>query len=1210
MMYASQYGPSKGIFSGTPAARDIVSLTPEMQTPTNISDVDVPAHPLAQDPTFEARPVNMVHTQTDERGVPIGANPTFDTQRERLLDSIRDANATDRLRIDEADERKAALEATVDDKYAWYNPQRIFGLAPEQLEQRAVWDKEIADAQNAIATRTAVADYLEKGAYSDDTLRVLTTGTDQERNALLGAIRQHSDAQRGLTDFDRSITDIRALSLEPSDDVDGMRRTLQYKADIANQRIGEISGALSRTTETQRALDATSGNVNPVLGALYKTSEALQSVAQDYARGGTGPSLSLLESGLSPAGILGPGILDPALNTFGYADPKTQMEALFRTPGENTAGRIFDTGVTVLNTAVLAYPFARAGAEGLATILGDSGARLQPARLLESPLSQGPVLNFARNADGVFEIVPYSERALVPTNPGLLARTETLVAPSVEPLGIAATEARIASLPTNQTPTILDAARTTVVDVVPSAEIRVAADFSRIALSPEPLATDIATKPLSIAELRDLYSGVGALNKWLDGAITRNPNVSTEKLSELVDMAGQRFPVLSAESPQLGVSRLELAQQAVEAYVEGQQKISQFLSAHPMPQAAFREVFGVEPRGTVALEVKPGSLQFTVDKTAATQFGDDPWAGFYRKPLERTNVDFPVTVYKEGNADLAHETQHALFQYARKAEEIAYTNQIEKFESQLDPIRDRYTAREELQKNPEYRAIVYDDSYAIPRTQIYADYRIRDEILAQLVDVQSGKVAEQLPAYLQARTSFLNDFKNEYLPQYEIEIRNLVFGSGPEADGVIVQHFVPAEKISLDTAIAAVDTLVSKGYSAREAAWMLSPLTSSREWQIAAYLAESQMPVTQLVPRASESIASIFEPASSTRAPDPLAVVSGSSIAAGDEFPANAVPTLFDGTRTATHDLISPIENGAARAFEGVFDYFGVPDAQLPEWFQSLQRQQYLNDLTDAPANVQQAFDAFPRLNNPLVNQEIQNAAIAYYLTNREPLIDAYVSRFGDRVANSDLAKDLFQHIGYRSVNADDVHTASAAIMADIWNRNLALNPEPDAILYAGGAGVGKTSAVSALLPELEANAAAILDSTLSNAATVQQRIQDALALGKEPHVVYIYREPLDAWENGVITRLQQEGRTVSISAFLATHQNSWNNVSALLTNPDVSVTLIDNSLGPGSATPMSVDKFLSISYPADLRSTLMQRTTNMFNQGRITREQYLQLIR
>src|SRR3989344_1389445 len=168
MMYASQYDPSKGIFSGTPAARDIVSLTPEMQTPTNISDVDVPAHPLAQDPTFEARPVNMVHTQTDERGVPIGANPTFDTQRERLLDSIRDANATDRLRIDEADERKAALEATVDDKYAWYNPQRIFGLAPEQLEQRAVWDKEIADAQNAIATRTAVADYLEKGARSEE----------------------------------------------------------------------------------------------------------------------------------------------------------------------------------------------------------------------------------------------------------------------------------------------------------------------------------------------------------------------------------------------------------------------------------------------------------------------------------------------------------------------------------------------------------------------------------------------------------------------------------------------------------------------------------------------------------------------------------------------------------------------------------------------------------------------------------------------------------------------------------------------------------------------------------------------------------------------------------------------------------------------------------------------------------------------------------
>jgi predicted ABC-type ATPase len=129
-------------------------------------------------------------------------------------------------------------------------------------------------------------------------------------------------------------------------------------------------------------------------------------------------------------------------------------------------------------------------------------------------------------------------------------------------------------------------------------------------------------------------------------------------------------------------------------------------------------------------------------------------------------------------------------------------------------------------------------------------------------------------------------------------------------------------------------------------------------------------------------------------------------------------------------------------------------------------------------------------------------------------------------------------------------------------------NPEQDAILYAGGSGSGKTSVVKKLMPEAEEGAAAVLDGNLSKYDTAVNRIDEAKAAGKTPEIVYVYREQIDAWENGVVKRMvhniEEGGRVVPMSVFLENHRGSWK-VAKRLLDEGFEVKLLDNSLGKGN---------------------------------------------
>lgn len=246
---------------------------------------------------------------------------------------------------------------------------------------------------------------------------------------------------------------------------------------------------------------------------------------------------------------------------------------------------------------------------------------------------------------------------------------------------------------------------------------------------------------------------------------------------------------------------------------------------------------------------------------------------------------------------------------------------------------------------------------------------------------------------------------------------------------------------------------------------------------------------------------------------------------------------------------------------------------------------------------------------------EIQEASIAKYEADPEGMVQEYLNENG-KVINTDEARKLFADVGYNGANSAAVHEASSAVSKSAWRKALAENPGDEAVIFAGGSGTGKTSVAQKLVGDRLDDAAAILDGNLSKLSTAKERIKEAIAAGKKAVVTYVYREPEDAWVNGVIARMlnnpDEGGRVVPLSVFLENHKGSFDVAKALRSDTDVQdVLLIDNSLGKNAHSIMDVDKFNNLSYDIDkLRSSLLAVTRKLYEEGTINEVQYKSLIK
>lgn len=195
----------------------------------------------------------------------------------------------------------------------------------------------------------------------------------------------------------------------------------------------------------------------------------------------------------------------------------------------------------------------------------------------------------------------------------------------------------------------------------------------------------------------------------------------------------------------------------------------------------------------------------------------------------------------------------------------------------------------------------------------------------------------------------------------------------------------------------------------------------------------------------------------------------------------------------------------------------------------------------------------------------------------------------GGKVLNTDVARELSPDYLADRTRSADVHEPSSSFIKQVFAERLAQptpqGQDPVVIFTAGGTGAGKTSGLSGLREaDPRINRAELeYDTNMNKYSSAKQKVDQVLKSGRQAQVFFTYRDPVEALEQGALTRaMGQEadygtGRTVPLTEHLNTHIGSRATMERLAKdyadNPNFRLTVIDNSRGRGNAVLSSLDK-------------------------------------
>lgn len=208
------------------------------------------------------------------------------------------------------------------------------------------------------------------------------------------------------------------------------------------------------------------------------------------------------------------------------------------------------------------------------------------------------------------------------------------------------------------------------------------------------------------------------------------------------------------------------------------------------------------------------------------------------------------------------------------------------------------------------------------------------------------------------------------------------------------------------------------------------------------------------------------------------------------------------------------------------------------------------------------------------------------------------------KLLDTDQARELSPEYRADRSLAPKVHEAASAFTQKAFETRMAKAPDGGLVMFmAGGGGAGKSSAEYLLGAEMD-RAGTILDGTLSSYDKAARNIQMALDNNQSVIIAYVYREPVEAMQNGVLTRAMKRGRTVTIDAVVKGHAGSSEVVRRLQetfgNNPDFLIKVIDNSHGPDGAVISTLDEVPIVKYEG-LKEKLRNATDTEFKAGRIS---------
>jgi N12 class adenine-specific DNA methylase len=233
----------------------------------------------------------------------------------------------------------------------------------------------------------------------------------------------------------------------------------------------------------------------------------------------------------------------------------------------------------------------------------------------------------------------------------------------------------------------------------------------------------------------------------------------------------------------------------------------------------------------------------------------------------------------------------------------------------------------------------------------------------------------------------------------------------------------------------------------------------------------------------------------------------------------------------------------------------------------------------------------------------------------------AWYRKEWSNVVNTDNARDYSddynESLDSRSELAAAVHEPASWLVKQVWNRMLAEPKPADKIntvaFSAGGTGAGKTTAIDSIpsIARIVADAHIVYDSNMNDFEKAKGRIERSFNAGKRVEVFYVYRDPVEAMENGALPRAQREGRTVPLHEHAKTHIGAREVIPQLVehyaNDPRIRFTAIDNTHGKGGAVQAALDSLPQINdNQASLEAKLYATVKEARDAGRIREKVYI----
>lgn len=245
-------------------------------------------------------------------------------------------------------------------------------------------------------------------------------------------------------------------------------------------------------------------------------------------------------------------------------------------------------------------------------------------------------------------------------------------------------------------------------------------------------------------------------------------------------------------------------------------------------------------------------------------------------------------------------------------------------------------------------------------------------------------------------------------------------------------------------------------------------------------------------------------------------------------------------------------------------------------------------------------------------NKIVEAKFAAKIKSNVDKAVSWYKAKHGNVIevdAIREYSDDYAVSNETRALLTEAVHEPASWLGKEILKRSLAAPVAKDKLakvtFTAGGTGAGKTGSLKNLsdIRDSIRDSDLMYDSNMEGFESGKRKIDQALASGRSVDIVYIYRDPVEAFKNGVLPRAEKEGRTIPLEAHVRTHLGSLKTIKELAEhykdNSRVKIKVVDNSRGKGNAAISSLEELPEPKYDIDALRAKLYGTLNEERAGR-----------